>query len=551
VLASKVPDAPDLAGDAPTAPMTHDKRREIERDVHASHLAGPVRVLLPTAVVFFTYPLLLRSAGIGVVGVWSILSSVLTYAGLLDIGFTGLLTREMAAGLPTEDDVRRIARWRGAARTVYVWGGVSLAASILLIASAVIAVRRAPITTAYPERSLLISVVAMVIAATLMLQVKLELTVFRAHHQTYVEQWSTALALVVTYLLGWVGILSHRPIEGLALGAVVAYGGALWILRAMGRHRFAEFFRRIESHARRTRAGDVRELVGHGRHLFGLNVAFVVREPVFRLALGAGLGVSAVGIYDIANRVPMLIRELGAAGAPSLLASISRLTRQEDKEAAGAIVASALRYSLMLGGVGLAVFAVNRALLFRLWLGADAPPELGPAALVMTVWWGITLLNAPFFWAMQARKLERQLSRAVALHIAGLLCAAPLLSVLHASLVGWLVAWTIAGLTTQVYLYLVAERRTGLVRPVLLTRSVIAFVVTSVAAATLGARLVPPFPHDRTATIGAIVFAALWSGGYLLAASPILLRWIVSIRHEATQASVPHAAPSVVARAVA
>ena len=522
--------------------MNDDRRREIERDIHASHLAGPIRVLLPTAVVFFTYPLLLRTSGIGVVGVWSILSSILTYAGLLDIGFTGLLTREMASGLRSDAEARRIARWRAAAARVYLIGGVALVCVALSAAAVIAAVRTAPVTSVYSDARLLLSVIAMMIAAVLMLMTKLELTVFRAHHQTYAEQWSTALSLVATYLLGWVGILLGYPIEGLALGAVFAYGAAWLIARRVGTRRFGDFFARMAEHRGSSTLADVRDLVDQGKHLFGLNVAFVLREPLFRLALGAGLGVAAVGIYDIANRVPMLIRELGAAGTPSLLPSIARLTRDKDRETARAMVTNALRYSLVLGGAGLAFFAVNRELLFRLWLGSHPPQGLAAAALVMTVWWGITLLNAPFFWMMQARGLERQLAIAVTLHIGGLLCVVPFLRSAGVPLTGWLVAWTLAGIATQLYLYVVAERRTSLVRPILLAPSVLAFVAISVAAATVGVRFAPQFPAGGVALRASLVFAVLWMAVYAVLLGPLVVRWVTNMRRR--QFGVPVTAGS-------
>ena len=519
--------------------MTRDRRGEIERDVRYSHLAGPVRVLLPTAVVFFTYPLLLRTAGIGVVGVWSVLSSILAYAGLLDVGFTALLTREMASGVNTDRDARRVARWRSAAARVYVIGGIVLVSVEVAVSGVIIAWRAAPITSAYPNVSLLSAVIALTIAAVLMLLGKLELAVFRAHHQSYAEQWATAMSLTATYVIGWIGITLGRPIEGLAVGAIVAYGATFVVARAASRRRFADFFERIRPYSSTTTRADVIELVAHGRHLFSLNVAFVLREPIFRVALGSGLGVAAVGVYDIANRVPMLIRELGAAGTSSVLPSIARLTRDDDRRSAIAILESALRYALLFGGIGLATFAVNRELLFRLWLGANMPAGLESASLLMTVWWVITLLNAPFFWMMQARGLERQLAKAVALHILGLLCAVPFLRWSHASLLMWLTVWTVAGLATQAYLYVVAERVTALVRPVLLTRSVSMFIGVSVIAAATGVAMSPGLGSDHVTFRAAAIFVVAWMAAYAVLISPIVFKWIGLLRHARHEASVP------------
>ena len=94
--------------------MSTDHGKDIDRDVLVSHLSGPVRILVPTLVVMVAYPVILRRGGVEVLGVWSLLSIVMAYTSLLDIGFTSVLTKEMAtAGVGL--DVERLSAWRRAA----------------------------------------------------------------------------------------------------------------------------------------------------------------------------------------------------------------------------------------------------------------------------------------------------------------------------------------------------------------------------------------------------------------------------------------------------
>src|SRR2546429_97418 len=160
-----------------------DRHADIHRDVRLSHLVGTLRILLPTTVVFATYPVLLRRAGLEVLGVWSLLSTVVGYTGLLDIGFTSVLTKAMATG-SRELDVARLAVWRRSATASYLAGGIALAIGGLLVGSHLAAFGVA----SRFQRAVMIGLVALILATVCQLMMKLELTVFKANHQTRSEE---------------------------------------------------------------------------------------------------------------------------------------------------------------------------------------------------------------------------------------------------------------------------------------------------------------------------------------------------------------------------
>jgi O-antigen/teichoic acid export membrane protein len=496
----------------------------IRRDFLVSHIGGPLRVLLPTLVVLVTYPAILRQHGVAVLGVWSVLSSLLSYASLLDVGFVPLLTREIAGGA-VERDSARIDSWRKAAQAVYAVGGAAL---IVVAAGVAWALTSLGVTLdgVYSNAGILLAVLLLLLATVFLLLAKLELSTFRALHRTYVEQWSLAAATIGTYAAGWIGIALGRPLEWLSLGACLSYAAIFAISFRLSRKAFPELWSRLSASRSPLEWAHVRELVRHGRDFFRLSLVFVLREPVFRLLLATSLGAAAVGVYDVANRVPMLIRELGVSGSTSLLASLSRAAAAGDRDLTRRLMRSALRFALLIGGSALALFAVSRELVLELWLGAPLPPLLSSAALVMTAWWGITLLNAPFYWLLQAHGAERALARAVGLHILGLVVALPLLRLANAGLVQWLVVWLATGLATQLYLYVAEQRTTGLTRPVLLDPSVVAFVVLTVGTVAAGVWGASALPIDRS---GRPLAVAAWLTLYAILLGPAVWGWIAPL----------------------
>ena len=492
-----------------------DRHADIHRDLRLSHLVGTLRILLPTTVVFATYPVLLRRSGLEVLGVWSLLSTVVGYTGLLDIGFTSVLTKAMATG-SRELDVARLAAWRRSAVAGYLVGGVALTISGLLVGSHLATFGVA----ARFRHAVMIGLVGLILATVCQLMMKLELTVFKAHHRTYVEQWVLSLATTLTYLAGLIGAYLDHPIEALALGALVSNGLLYSWVWVAARKTFPDLFRALASASRPIRMADFRDLVRHGKHFFSLSLVFVVREPVFRLLIAWILGASALGLYDIANRTPMFIRELGASGSQSLFAGLARTDSSAGRGETERVLRSALFYLFGIGGTGLAFFAVSRDLVFSVWLGKSAPPGLSLAGLLMTVWWGITLLNVPFYWLLQARGLEKPLANSVWLHAASVVAVVTLGHSSFHSLPTILAVWIVTGIATQLYIYVLAERATQLTTKLLLNRDVLLYLTCCVMLACAGVWMQSRWVYASLP--GMFVFALSWLLAYALLCGPAL-----------------------------
>jgi O-antigen/teichoic acid export membrane protein len=488
----------------------------IRHDLAVSHLSGPLRILLPTLAVFVTYPVLLHRAGLDVVGLWSILSTVIAYTGLLDIGFTNALTRAMAAE-HAGFDMGRLASWRRCAALVYLVGGAALVAVAAGVGAELSRFGVAP----EHRRDVGVGLVALTAATVCQLLAKLELTVFRAHHRTFVEQWALSLTTTATYLAGLVGAYLDHPILFLTFGSLAANVVLYLSMRSAARRTFSRFFATLDDAARPVGIADLRDLIQHGKHFFSLSVAFVVREPVFRLIVASLLGASAVGVYDIANRVPMLVRELGASGSQALFAGLARLDGQRGWEPSLQLLKTAMFYLLAIGGTGLAVFAVGRDFILSMWLGTAAIQSLRAAALLMAIWWAITLVNVPFFWLLQARRLERPLALSVWLHTASLFVVVLAARASLTSLTSFLWVWILTGVATQFSIYWIAERETGLTKRLLLDGRVVGYALGAVLTVAAGVWWSDGM-NGPGSGISDLTFVVAWLCLYSIACGPAL-----------------------------
>src|SRR5205823_14840623 len=133
--------------------------------------------------------------------------------------------------------------WRKSAEASYLLGGLVLAIGSLIVGTHLEAFG----VPARFRQAVMIGLVLLVVATVCQLMMKLELSVFKAHHQTYVEQWVLSLATTLTYLAGLVGAYLDRPIEALALGALVSNGLLYIWVWAAARKTFPDLFRALVS----------------------------------------------------------------------------------------------------------------------------------------------------------------------------------------------------------------------------------------------------------------------------------------------------------------
>jgi len=97
----------------------------VHSDVFRAVLIGPLRFLVPVLGYFILYPILLKHAGLAVLGLWSLLSTLMIYVGMADVGFSQLITRE-AGRDRDEAALEKVRRDYLTARRVYFFIAVIL-----------------------------------------------------------------------------------------------------------------------------------------------------------------------------------------------------------------------------------------------------------------------------------------------------------------------------------------------------------------------------------------------------------------------------------------
>ena len=82
-----------------------EKRRSenAKRDLKLSVLTGPLTFIVPVLSYLFLYPIILSRSNLGVLGIWSLYVTTVSFFTVADIGFSQHLIRE--AGVDREEKI--------------------------------------------------------------------------------------------------------------------------------------------------------------------------------------------------------------------------------------------------------------------------------------------------------------------------------------------------------------------------------------------------------------------------------------------------------------
>ncbi|MBL6934964.1 MAG: lipopolysaccharide biosynthesis protein [Alphaproteobacteria bacterium] len=432
----------------------------VQRDVFRSALAGPLRFIVPVAGYFILYPLMLDRAGLAVLGLWSLLSTLTSYLGMADVGFSLLITRE-AGRDRSEGEATQCRRDYLAAKRVYAAVAAVVLGTLLFAGEGLFL----GLSEYYSPGDLLLATMVLVVGATLQITARLDAAVLAARNDNYGVQLVLAITPVFPFAASVAGTLLGAPIEGLAVGALLSGLSQIVIFRHRLRRHHPQWGAEAVALSSLETLLHLRSLMRRGWHLYIISVGFILREPVFRLVLGVGLGPQAVGIYDIAMRVTRTIRDMAASGFTALLPGLAVLHRGDERKATIELLRVSLLALVAAGTTGFVLLLLFAAEVYSLWLG-ELPGGLVVATHLLVIGNLISLANVPFWYLLQASGNERFGARALWLQTAAVLALVPAGAFLDFTAPGMLAYWVATEFVMLVSIYWFSQSRLHVFFPV-------------------------------------------------------------------------------------
>lgn len=488
-------------------------RTTMRRDYLVTILAGPFKYIIPTLAYLFLYPIMLSRTSIEVVGVWSLLGSVVSFLGVADIGFSQLLTRE--AGLDRAHDHKEVYADYITAQRAYILILIALVAVFLLTKHLILSL----IATTYPASALSLSILLILAGSILQLIGKLDAAILSARHDNYIIQVVSALTPLFTYSISIAGALIKRPIEGLALGVVVS--GAVTIAVYRWRLRSHNWHAGQKRLLLRDSAVRFPDITRRGWYLYSSSIGLLARGPIYRFVIASTIGLQGAAVFDIAMRVTQTVRDLVTSGFSVLYPSFAYLHRTGERSGIIELIEISLMALLTIGTLLLGVLIGAAGPILTLWLG-KFPGELAPAVTILAIWQMITLINVPFWYLLQATNQERVAAFSIWAHTFSILLVLLFSRLFSLTLVDLLLYWTLTSILTQALIYYHVHSKLRLLAEIIAKPRIIVLLVAGLLFSLATLKIsITPLDLRHVVTYLTLASVAFFTGTLLIVAKPV------------------------------
>ena len=401
--------------------------------------------------------MLLRAGGLELVGTWSVLQLVVIYSGLCAGGLPSLMMRRVAANI---EDGPTIVRLIGIVLGGYLLCGVALLAAAALFADQLWHLMHLP-SGPYITGILAVTILAGVVANL----AGLYAAVLSGLHRSYMAQMAETAGTVSQFIVAAAFIFLGQPYLGLAASLLAGKLTNLTIV-GVGTWRQAPAYRSIHPSLD---IGHLCKLLGEAKGFMLLETGNALSEAIVRVLLVVTAGPSELGLYDIANRLPLLIRNSFTYGLLAMFPAITALHAQKNQAVIEQVLRASLAVVVFLIITSLAIYLLLAKPLLFLWLG-NIGVQVTTITLITTAWWIITAYNIPFYFTIQAIGLESVVARNTWLRILLIILGSAIFHGIAANAISisWLVL--ISGLIAEVQLYAEAQQRARLLTMALASR---------------------------------------------------------------------------------
>lgn len=365
-------------------------------------LSGTATTIVNLVVVAVSYPLYLHFLGYEKYGVWLVMTTVLTFASLGNLGI-GTAVMKLVAEEYGRGDILGVQRYVSTAIAVLFLSG-SVVLTMLLIF-------RNPIVSAFKLDEgnsqtvlWLIPYVGVLCIYSFIVQV-LEAALSgldRMDMTNYIRTFSHAIQVIISGLLIAFGL----GVKGMLIGSFTSYViiHVLTIL-CIGRivHMNIWNIKNINSLY-------LNRLIQFGGTVFSGSLINMLFSPFNKLMLSRYAGVATLPVYEIVYTGSMYLRSLIEAGLRALVPRISYLSAELNYQTAGKILGiyrRSMKLIFVFGTPLYLAFIVLSPFLLKIWLGEKFVETLPSTFQLMLVGTFLSLLGVPAYYTLMGSNKVR------------------------------------------------------------------------------------------------------------------------------------------------
>ena len=364
--------------------------------------SGIVTAIINTAVLAAAYPVYLHFLGYEKYGVWLVLTTVLTFAQLGNLGMSPAVMKLVAEEYG-RGDIKGIQHYVTTALALLCVSGTIALIVILALKTQIVAAfnlcdeNAKMVLWLLPYIGILSIYVFMVqvFEAVLSGLGRMDLT-------NCIQSVGRVVVVFVTCIL----LYSGRGIESLLIASIASYVlihiASLVCIRRIAPIRFLQISSFDVYRCKR--------LLHFGGAVFGSSLTSMLFSPFNKLMLSRYAGVSTVPVYEIAFNGSMQVRALIESGLRALMPEISRIGANMTNYARDRISQIYRRAMKLIFPFGVPVYAaliIFAPPLLKAWLGERCVETLPGAFRIMLIGSFLSLLSVPAYYTLLGMGMVR------------------------------------------------------------------------------------------------------------------------------------------------
>jgi O-antigen/teichoic acid export membrane protein len=354
-------------------------------------IAAPLLSVAGLAIVATSYPLYLHRLGFQNYGLWLVLSTVITFSQIGNLGISQALARYVAVAL-AEARPAQVAELYSSACCIVGVSGFVVLGLVLLLRMPLIAYLRLPPTSAELALHLLPWAAAL---SVYIYFVDLSNNVLNGLGRLDLCYGFQITAQALTLLASAGFLAAGFGVAGVLLGTSAGYiGSHVLSIRAGRRVLGISCFCTSPP-----RANQLRDLLSFGGWLFGSSVVSMLFGPLNRLITARYVGLAAVPIFDIAYNGGFRIRNILESGQRALAPAAVAAKNDPSRGHIRTLVPRALRF-LIPSGIGFLAIGLGAPAILRAWLGSAFDASMVPSLRIMLAGSYISLLCTSSYYVL-------------------------------------------------------------------------------------------------------------------------------------------------------
>lgn len=389
-------------------------RKLFSSQLRINMVSGVVATVVNILVMAVAFPIYLHFLGYEKYGVWLVLTTVLTFAQLGDIGISQAIMKLVAEDYG-RNDIRGIQHYITTALAMLCISGTVALVVILLLKTQIVALfglsdeNARMVLWLLPYIGILSIYVFIVHALNAVLS-----GLGRMDLANYIQSVSKVVGVVAAAILLYIG----RGIESLLIASTLSY---IFIQVAS-----FIYIRRIANiHFLQTANLDVqrgKHILSFGGAVFGGSLINMFLSPFNKLMLSRYAGVSSIPIYEVAFTGSMQIRALFEVALRALMPEISRIgtvMNIQTRNRISQLNRQAMKFILFFSVPVYIVLMIFMPLLLRIWLRDKFVETLPDAFRIMMIATFFILVGVPAYYTVMGLGKIRYFVTASILSVGG------------------------------------------------------------------------------------------------------------------------------------